>query len=636
MKQADQRAGGNAPGFLTRLAILGIGIAPTLVPSVAASPAAFHHSRQANPANATGEFPKPDDPFHFIPCVSNQTIEGIPLLNDTNPQETWRKRFDPNPDNWKWGPAPGNATTPASSNSTQGRGLHLCGYLDVPMDYLNKSDSRIHRLAVAKYQASGLKGKGARTIVMNPGGPGGSGVDLGLNGSRHSQRLSNGVLDFLGFDPRGVGLSQPAIDCYPAALQDRWNLAAGKDLRESSSPRQQLELVNAINDAKFKACFEELGDVPRFVSTASVARDVDAIRVALGEPELTGYMVSYGTTLGQIYANMFPDKAGRLILDGVDYSREHRVTGGYASTAVHSTTDAWNEGFLGECVAAGPSDCALAKPTNGSRVTLDSVKARMAKLLDGLAERPIPAYDEEKGPVIITYSFVIGLIGGALYNPGYWPQLAQALADLESGNTTTAAFMAHREYAYQPQEPEKPLGLASELLPMVVCGDASADGPPASGLDFWESLWRNLTEKSFLTGGSNLATVFPCQNYNKYWPQGAALYQGDLNNKLKHPVLLIAETHDPVTPLRNARELHKEMGMENARLVVHHGYGHGSSPDPSDCTNAIIRGYLLNGTIPDKRETDCYANGKPYRNSTRTNNKRSLPMGGNVLMRLPL
>ena len=446
MKPADQRPGGNAPGFLTRLAILAIGIAPTLVPSVAASPAALHHSRQANPADTTGDFPKPDDPFHFIPCVLNKTIEGIPLLNDTNPQETWRKMFDPNPDNWKWGPAPGNATTPGSSNSTQGRGLHLCGYLDVPMDYLNKSDSRIHRLAVAKYQASGLKGKGARTIVMNPGGPGGSGVSFGLSGGSYSRILSNGLLDFLGFDPRGVGLSQPTIHCYPAVLHDRWNLAVGKDVRESPSPRQQLELDNAVNDARFRACFEKLGDVPRFVSTASVARDVDAIRVALGEPELTGYMASYGTTLGQIYANMFPDKAGRLILDGVDYSREHRVTGGYAGTKVHSTTDAWNEGFLGECVAAGPSNCALAKPTDGSGVTLDSLKARMAKLLDGLAERPIPAYDEDKGPVIITYSLIMWWIRRALYNPRYWSTLAQALADLESSNTTIAALVAHGQF----------------------------------------------------------------------------------------------------------------------------------------------------------------------------------------------
>ncbi|KAG8406753.1 hypothetical protein J3458_021084 [Metarhizium acridum] len=644
MKPADgsmsRMLEGNSLGLLTKLAILGICIEPTLVPSVAASPAGPHHRREAKPANATGQFPKPDDPFNFIPCLSNTTIEGIPLLNDTNPKETWEKAFDPNPDKWVWGEAPDNSTTPGSSNSTdryKERGLYLCGYMDVPMDYLNKSDTRIQRLAVNKYQVSGLGAKSARTIVVNPGGPGGSGVGMVFGGgSTLSEEMSNGLFDVLGFDPRGVGLSQPALDCYPAALQDRWSLAVGKDLKESPSPRQQLEVVNAVNDARFKACFEQLDDVPRFVSTASVARDVEAIRVALGEPELTGLMISYGTTLGQIYANMFPDKVGRLVLDGVDYSRKHRFTGGYAATAVHGTTAAWNEGFLGECVAAGPGKCALAKAANGSEATLDSLKARMARLLDGLARRPIPAYHEEAGPVIITYGTMMGVIGGALYNPRFWPELAQMLADLESGNTTAAASVAHGQFQYKPHEPQKPLGFANELLYMVVCGDASGDGPPASGLDFWEFLWRNLTEKSFLTGGGNFGTVFPCQNYNKYWPKGAALYQGDLNNTLKHPILLVAETHDPVTPLQNARELHEEMAVRNARLVVHHGYGHASLNDPSDCTKALVRGYLLNGTIPETRETECYANGKPYRYSNSTNQKRSLPMIGNVPMRLPL
>jgi hypothetical protein len=88
------------------------------------------------------------------------------------------------------------------------------------------------------------------------------------------------------------------------------------------------------------------------------------------------------------------------------------------------------------------------------------------------------------------------------------------------------------------------------------------------------------------------------------------VYRGDLNHTLKHPVLLIAETYDPATPLRNGRRLLQEMG-KNARLIVHHGYGH-SSRDTSNCTETIAKAYILNGTLPDEQETDCYADEKPY------------------------
>lgn len=84
-----------------------------------------------------------------------------------------------------------------------------------------------------------------------------------------------------------------------------------------------------------------------------------------------------------------------------------------------------------------------------------------------------------------------------------------------------------------------------------------------------------------------------------------------MNHSLKHPVLLIAETYDPATPLRNGRRLLAEMG-QNARLIVHHGYGHASGSDRSSCTDSISQAYLLNGTVPDSQETDCYADEKPY------------------------
>ncbi|KAK4675530.1 hypothetical protein QC764_0079070 [Podospora pseudoanserina] len=119
-----------------------------------------------------------------------------------------------------------------------------------------------------------------------------------------------------------------------------------------------------------------------------------------------------------------------------------------------------------------------------------------------------------------------------------------------------------------------------------------------------------MTTKNWIAGNSRFYNVFPCRHFNTYWPRPAEVYRGHLGHKLKHPVLLIAETYDPATPLRNGRRLLHEMGS-NARMIVHHGYGH-SSRDTSQCTNSIARDFILHGKLPNEAETHCYADKKPY------------------------
>jgi len=130
-----------------------------------------------------GQFPVPNDPFQFVPCTSWSIL---PPLDDQNPEKTWAKLFDPNPEHWSWGAPPASKEKQGHHNPYSGRGIYLCGYIDVPLDYTNSSDSRIVRLAVTKFQVSGLAlidsascsssegKKSERTIVIEPGGPGGS------------------------------------------------------------------------------------------------------------------------------------------------------------------------------------------------------------------------------------------------------------------------------------------------------------------------------------------------------------------------------------------------------------------------------------------------------------------------------
>ncbi|KAI1758856.1 Alpha/Beta hydrolase protein [Hypoxylon sp. FL1150] len=597
---------------------------------------AVHHCH-----SAYGRFPLADDPFHFIPCT-NATVP--PALDDPVPDRTWARLFDPNPQNWSWG----NATTEQDvqdGDQYAGRGIYLCGYLDVPLDYTNKSEDRIVRLAVTKYQVSGLArgavpstatnptagSKSKRTIVVEPGGPGGSGTSYVWRAAEDiTERLSDGKFDVLGWDPRGVNTTSPAIACFPYdADRDRWFMLTGQYREVSGSPDAQLQLTDAMNNATFRACYERHGDLARFVGTASVARDMEEIRKNLGEDELTGYLVSYGTGIGQTWANMFPDSVGRVILDGTEYVRDHRLLGGFGWTALDNATDAWRDGFLGECLNAGPEHCALARPRRSEPVSLQELEIRMKELVVSISQRPVSGYSESSGPSLVTYSALVGAIYSALYNARSWSALAQMLYELEAGNSTLAtAFLEPSEWEYDPTLPSPPSPKPStdESGALVICAD-SYDAPlPPDGLAWWQSLWANMTTQAWISGNSRFFSVFPCRHFTTYWPQPAEVYRGALNHTLRNPVLLIAETYDPATPLRNGRRLLSEMG-ENARLVVHHGYGHSSARDKSSCTDAVAKAYILNGTLPGEQETPCYADEKPYLYGVNTTDVRGQYVG---------
>lgn len=309
-------------------------------------------------------------------------------------------------------------------------------------------------------------------------------------------------------------------------------------------------------------------------------------------------------------------------------------------TSLDNATDAWHDGFLGgipplplfflphlslgdaniklkkkkkECLNAGPEYCALAKTHGGQPVSLKGLGLRLQTLITSLISNPVPAYTEASGPSLVTYSALVAVIYRSLYDAASWPALAQMLHELEAGNSTLAAtFLERQAWVYDPTKPQQPSPrpATDELEFMVMCGDQYDAPVPPDEFSWWSSLWANMTTKSWISGNSRFTGAFPCRHFTTYWPDVAEVYRGDLNHTLKHPVLLIAETYDPATPLRNGRRLLAEMGA-NARLIAHHGYGH-SSRDTSNCTEAIAKAYILNGTVPDVQETACYANEKPY------------------------
>lgn len=309
------------------------------------------------------------------------------------------------------------------------------------------------RIAVTKYQVSGLapvgrcqnasRGrKSERKIILEPGVPGGSGTrEVWDQAEIVSRRYSDGQYDVLSWDPRGVNASIPSFSCYPRdSFRDRWAFFKGLYREEVASTMQHLKTTDDMNNVTFYSCHQIHGDFGRFIDTTFVARDLEDIRKTLNEDQITGYFVSYGSAVGITYANMFPDRIGRLLLDGVEFVKDQRRLGSFVWSSVYSILDTWREGFLGECPDAGPSLCPLERPDRGSQtpITLEELETRMDRLFQTLIEQPISGCTHVGGPGIITYSQVASWIYTAMYSPSRWPLTAEILDGLEVGDARLA------------------------------------------------------------------------------------------------------------------------------------------------------------------------------------------------------
>ncbi|KAE8268736.1 hypothetical protein A4X09_0g3620 [Tilletia walkeri] len=570
--------------------------------------------------------------YFLGPCLI-RLRDGIDNAIDHGREFTRIITHDPN------SPAGRLNFTPCFPNPAKDTNQHKwkCGYLDVPLDYTNHSDSRTARIALVMYQAG--KTKANHTIVLNPGGPGGSGTGLAwFAGEKYSDDFSDGTMDVLGFDPRGVNMSTPNAACHKHdVFLDRWSAlsqqftdTSADGHRDLSAGENHLRVTDIYFQAMWKACEEKNGDLSRFLTTAFVARDVDAIRHALGESELTAIVYSYGTNLMQTYAAMFPDRVGRIVLDGVQYSRLTRTPFDWGRSTNGNATDTFYKGLLSDCINAGPETCELAK-INGTVQTLDSLKDNLHELLGSLRIVPRPATHPDQGAGLVTYESVVSNIFASTYSPGGWPRLAKMLKQLLEGNNTLA--LESHNWEYDPLEDQRqrqqvkkgesvrvaewkgvkaPEATSFELLFQVICGD-SYDAPKEPW-SYWMAYYHDARIRSWMWPGSFFPIILSCRTYNSSYGPPAEVYRGNYTSKLKNPLLLIAGTFDPVTPIPNARMVQREWGIENTRLVIHHGYGHTASKDPSKCTNGVIRDVILKGQWPGAQEGDreCFADRKPF------------------------
>ena len=284
-----------------------------------------------------------------------------------------------------------------------------CARVPVPLDWDHPRGPRI-RLAVIRHPAS-HPGKRDGSLFVNPGGPGESGVDLVRNAGADLDAMGRGRFDVVSWDPRGTNASAH-VRCF----ENQRNLERFWSSETIPITKPQSRRFRRKTAALARRCGEVSGTLLRHISTADTARDLDYLRRALGERRLTYMGFSYGTFLGQTYANLFPRRVRAMLLDGVvdpvawTWGAEARA----ANTV--APTDGVFDRFLALCQRAGPAACALAG--NGP------VAVRVRRLFDRVRRNPIPAPAADP-PGELTYADLLLALFAPIRDPAQWPRLAE-------------------------------------------------------------------------------------------------------------------------------------------------------------------------------------------------------------------
>ena len=436
-------------------------------------------------------------------------------------------------------------------------GIRDCTMLSVPLNYADPSGRHIS-LALDMIPATAPVSQQQGILLVNPGGPGGSGLSLA---AELAEGLSPGVArdyDIIGFDPRGVGSSVPELSCDPSFF---------------SGPRPNYIPANAaaeqvnINRAKTYAddCEQKFGWLLPYMTTENVARDLDSIRAAFGVAKINYFAFSYGTYLGQVYATLFPKRVRRMVLDSTvdptgvwytdnvdqDYAFQGRINAFYAWVAQYDST--YNLGRTAAQVRAAwyrARNQLLTHPANG---------------VIGPDE-----FDD-------TY-----LLGG--YDDQLWPGLAQALATYLNEGNATDLIGQYQSYGVQNAN-------QFAVYNAVECADTSWP----SSFSFWtsdtEQVYKSAPFEAWDNAWFNAACAF--------WPVHGPSEPLQVTGAGLPGILMLQGTLDPATPYAGAQDAHKL--LPSARMVVVEGGGnHGQSfsQPPNNCVQGYLNSYLATGALP--------------------------------------
>ncbi|RDW76539.1 uncharacterized protein DSM5745_06531 [Aspergillus mulundensis] len=513
-------------------------------------------------------------------------------------------------------PSPDLHWTPCFQNYT-------CARLEVPLDYGDPSRGTT-AIAFLKLSASNITAD-TRSVLVNPGRPGGSGIDVVLSqGPDLGEIVAGGQHNIVGFDPRGVGRSGPDVNCWPGDPAGRAQFEAlyypVSSNSSSTALGQQFSAAALFGDA----CNPNVGGTngsAAFVSTPAVARDMLSFieaeqrakiknQTALEDPKLWYYGLSYGTVIGATFAHLFPERVGRMILDGVVDPEDYYDLGWKKN--LYDTDKALNS-FIESCFDAGnKSSCAFWGPSTGN------IRSRLDTLLNDLKYNPIPIPAGPNStcplPMLAKYSDLKQLVLAAVYSPlELFPQLATVLAGLERGDTTayTAAVVG--------QIPTNPCNYAPEsstlnpdINTLIRCVDGLVKGQRLNDISQFKDYVDILTEQSEFFGEvwPNNANVALCRALEVTPPKTGMLEDSILSRRhTASPILFVTNTIDPVSPARGAHKMSSV--FPGSVVLTQNAVGHTAFSSASRCLFGWIQTYLLQGQLPPVNTT-CQADVEPF------------------------
>ena len=441
-------------------------------------------------------------------------------------------------------------------------GNYQCSSLLVPIDYADLSVGAFS-LALLRYQALDQERR-IGSLVVNPGGPGASGIDYAYSAEYIVSPEIRERFDIVGFDPRGVGEST-AIKCLNDAETDASFAADPK-------PDDEAEFALFISDARdyFAKCSENTEHLTNY-STLNSARDLELLRSALGDEQLNFLGKSYGTYLGTLYAELFPEQVGRFVLDGaVDPNSNNRDAALGQAIGFESALNA----FITNCLKS--SSCAL---------TGDLQSARQ-QVIDLLAKTAITPLESKSGRDVTEGLVLLG-IASALYDSETdWPVLRAAFK--ESKLSTGENFLLLADQYAGRQENGKYLSNENDALQVISCLDQNE----LETVSTFKKGASEFADRAPIFGPYLAYAGLAC----RYFPNLSSVEQIEIKSLQTKPILVIGTTRDPATPYKWAQSLAKM--FEGSLLITLDGDGHTAHGRGSSCVDSAVDRYLLTGAAP--------------------------------------
>ena len=437
------------------------------------------------------------------------------------------------------------------------------GTLEVPIDYDDPSKGSFE-LTVARHNAA-KPNERIGSLLVNRGGPGFESADFAIYADQIYSADLVDHFDIISWDPRGTGLSTPAIDC----VSDYDKYFATPDITPDDEAERQ-ENVDLAKEFE-EDCATKNADILQYIGTNNTARDMDSIRQALGEETISYFGFSYGSELGATWATLFPETVRAAVLDGASDPQADFITSSLQQTK--GFEDALNT-FLADCSAK--TDCPF---NNGG-----DAEGAFDALMKSLDENPVPS---TSGRPDINLTVALTGVTEAMYSESSWPALAQALADAKDGKGEGLLDLYDEYYQRQP---DGTYDNSLEAFQTITCMDTSERLTVEQADATVPEFMKVAPRVSPGTVGPYFCTFYPATDDPRV----------DITGKGAGTILVVGTTGDPATPLASSQNMANDL-EDGVLLTVkadqHTGY------DVNSCSQGTVDAYLIDKTVPAEGTT---------------------------------